>query len=296
MIKMFGMDDEEKIKSLADYDWFWIEEANELTYDDFTQLDLRLRGKKNHKIICTFNPVSAQNWLKVEIKDNPEYAHNTVWIEKTARDNKFVDEQYLKTLESLKEKNPSKYRIYALNEWGEGLKGLIYPNFEIFNYDIEPEIIGLDFGYNHPTALTYIRRVDETTPESLYCQEIIYKTNLTAITLIQEMEANNVPKNVKIVADSARPEMIQQIKNAGYWIEPSTKGAGSVKEGIEKVLQFKLHLNGANLVKEGHQYVWKLDRNGNSTDEPIKQRDDGMDSIRYAVNELIGKPKFFMFM
>jgi phage terminase large subunit len=114
---MFGMDDEEKIKSLADYDWFWVEEANELTYDDFVQLDLRLRGGRNHKIICTFNPVSAQSRLKTRIKDSPGYDHNSVWIEKTARDNKFVDEQYLKTLESLREKNPSKYKIYALNEW-----------------------------------------------------------------------------------------------------------------------------------------------------------------------------------
>lgn len=296
LCKMFGMDDEEKIKSLADYDWFWIEEANELTYDDFTQLDLRLRGKINHKIICTFNPVSAQSRLKTMVKDSVEYQHNSVWIEKTAWDNKFIDEHYLRTLESLKEKNPSKYKIYALNQWGEWLKGLVYPDYEVFSHDIEPQVIGLDFGYNHPTSLVYVTRVDDAVKPSLYMQEIIYKRELTAPLLIAEMEREKVPKDVIIVADNSRPEMIQQLVNAGYNCIPCTKGIGSVKDGIDKVLGHKLYVNGSNGIKELQQYVWRLNKSGEPLDEPIKQSDDFCDSIRYAVNHLVWGETIHFFM
>jgi phage terminase large subunit len=117
---MFALDDPEKIKSIANYDWFWVEEATELTYDDFIQLDLRLRGAQNHKIICTFNPISSRHRLKTAVFDN--HWENAVWIMKTAWDNKFVDQAYLKQLETLKDRNPQHYRIYALNEWGEAVE------------------------------------------------------------------------------------------------------------------------------------------------------------------------------
>jgi len=113
------LDDPEKIKSIANFDWFWVEETTEITYEDFTQLDLRLRGATNHKIICSFNPVSAKSWLKREVEDHPEKRTNAVRISKTARDNRFLDPQYLQALDSLKEKNEAKRRIYALNQRGE---------------------------------------------------------------------------------------------------------------------------------------------------------------------------------
>jgi len=122
-----------------------LEETTEFTYDDFTQIDLRLRGGINHKVICSFNPVSAKSRLKKEVEDHPENRINSVRISKTAWDNKFVDNDYLASLDALKDRNEAKRRIYAQNLWGEGLKGSIYPNYEIFEHDIEPDYIGLDF-------------------------------------------------------------------------------------------------------------------------------------------------------
>ena len=94
---MFGLDDEEKIKSLANFERLRLEETTEFSYDEFQQLDLRLRGWTNHKIICSFNPVTAKSRLKTEIEDKPEQRDNSIRISKTARDNKFVDNHYLKT-------------------------------------------------------------------------------------------------------------------------------------------------------------------------------------------------------
>lgn len=283
MAMMFWMDDPEKIKSLANFDWFWVEESTELTYDDFSQLDLRLRGWKNHKIICTFNPISSKHRLKTEVQDKMENWPNAVWIEKTARDNRFVDERYLSTLESLKEKNLAKYNIYALNLWGEWLKWSIYPEYDVFTHNIEPDFIGLDFGFNDPCAMVYLKEVDIEDTKDLYVQEKIYLRELTGKKLVTEMDRIGVPKDVLIIADNARPEMINEIAEAGYTIKAVDKGKWSVQDQINAVQTYNLHINWPNLLKEVSGYVWKLDKNGEPMDIPVDGEDHWCDATRYWV-------------
>ena len=273
---MFGLDDPEKIKSIANFDWFRIEEATELTYDDFTQLDLRLRWWHNHKIICTFNPVSAKSRLKTEIEDKPDLRTNAVWISKTARDNKFVDEHYLQALDSLKEKNEAKRKIYAQNLWGEWMKWMIYPQYSIFEKDITPDVMGLDFGFNDPNALTYLKVVDDWPKKKLYIQEKIYTTWQTSQDLIQEMEKINVPKNVLIIADSARPEMIADIRKAWYTIRWVDKYKNSKQDQIDHVKSYEIYINWPNILKEVSTYCWKLDK---KTNEPLDVPEDWDDHL-----------------
>jgi phage terminase large subunit len=47
-IVFLGCDDPEKLKSLSQAKYIWIEEATELTLEDFTQITLRLRGKSEY--------------------------------------------------------------------------------------------------------------------------------------------------------------------------------------------------------------------------------------------------------
>ncbi len=68
-IDFTGIDDPEKLKSITGYRWIIIEEATELEYEDFTQIRFRLRGKPGLQIICNFNPVSEDSWIKKEIMD-----------------------------------------------------------------------------------------------------------------------------------------------------------------------------------------------------------------------------------
>lgn len=288
---MFWLDDPEKIKSIAGIDWIRIEESTELTYEDFWQLDLRLRWWKNHKIISSFNPVSDKHWLKTEIKDHPKKREWSVWIEKTARDNKFVGADYLARLESLKETNPSMYRVYTQNKWWQWIKGQIFTDCKSFDWDIDPDIMGLDFGFNHPTALSYLKFVDDAEKTKLYIQEKLYKTELTGPLIIEEFGKVWVPKDVLIVADNARPELIQQIKNAGYKIIPCEKGKGSIQDWISKVQEFDLYINWANMEKEASGYVWKLDKNGKSLEVPVDALNHLWDWVRYACLEKFGKPK-----
>lgn len=59
---MIGLDNEEKLLSLANISTVWVEEAFEVSQDMVEQLNLRMRGKaKNQEIILSFNPISQNH-------------------------------------------------------------------------------------------------------------------------------------------------------------------------------------------------------------------------------------------
>ena len=72
-IDFTGLDDPEKIKSITGYRWIIMEEATEFEYEDFTQVRFRLRGKAGLQIICNFNPISEDSWIKTKILDTYEW-------------------------------------------------------------------------------------------------------------------------------------------------------------------------------------------------------------------------------
>lgn len=113
-----GLDDVEKLKSIHGITGMWVEEASELLQEDFQQLDLRLRGfTKNYKqIMVSFNPISITHWLKDVFFDKRK--PNATVVHTTYLDNMFIDDEYKRTLESLKEQDPYYYMVYALGEWG----------------------------------------------------------------------------------------------------------------------------------------------------------------------------------
>jgi phage terminase large subunit len=113
-----GLDDVEKLKSISGVTGIWIEEASEITPEDFRQLDIRLRGKSaNYKqMIITFNPVDINHWLKKEFFDQQK--ENATTMHSTYKDNRFLDDEQKKVLEGFKDTDPYFYQVYALGEWG----------------------------------------------------------------------------------------------------------------------------------------------------------------------------------
>jgi phage terminase large subunit len=284
-ILFLGLDDPEKIKSLADQDRIVCEEATDLTFDDFTQLDIRLRGRKNQKLIALFNPISDQHWLKTQVKDNSNWDWaKTVWIEKTVLDNRFADEQYVQSLRKLEKTNPEMFKVYFLNQWGQAKKGLIFPEFTVSSEEFEPEAAGLDFGYNDPSVLVYGRRVDvfNQPRKKLQLREVLYETGLTEANLLSRFKQLKVPKNLKIYADGSRPELIRALQNAGYNVEAVEKGAGSVYQGIMRMKEYSIELiDSPNGVKEFQNYSW-IEKGGTIIDqEPKGGFDHYIDSSRY---------------
>jgi phage terminase large subunit len=203
-----GLDNKEKLKSIKDITGLWLEEASDFTLDDFTQLDLRLRGKhiNNYKqVILSFNPISSKHWLKKRFFDTKD--EDATVIHTTYNDNKYLDDKYISVLENLKKTNYSYYQIYALGKWGV-LKGLIYTKYTIIDElpkDSEIHRFGVDFGFNHPTACTEIK-IDG---DNLYLDQILYESLLTNTELIRKLKSQ-APHlmELKGYLDSAEPARI----------------------------------------------------------------------------------------
>lgn len=292
-----GLDDQEKIKSFSGATSFWLEEATEFTPEDIDQLDLRLRGDTGHyhQFIYSFNPISVNHHLKARFWDCDPDSDVTI-CHSTFLDNRFLNPQARKVLLNLKAKNPSWWKIYGEGQWGI-MEGLIYdpPIIGPWPGAFHETFYGLDFGYNHPTALTQVDMKDGAP----YITELLYESELTTSALISRLRGeDNEPakpliarRSLPIYADSAEPGMIAEICKAGFNCLPADKGQGSVHAGISFCQGLRIHSKSANtnLNAEFGSYVWAKDKNGKSLDEPVKAKDDGLDSMRYALWTHLGK-------
>ena len=151
-IVFLGCDDPEKLKSLSQAKYIWIEEATELSLEDFTQITLRLRGKSVHKkrFFITFNPVSDSHWIKKRFFDDPpEHEKDSILeIHGTYLDNlDKLDDEYSVRMDALQEVNETLYQIYALGNWG------IWDRENLFAMDFDESIHVVDGGWNAHKSL-----------------------------------------------------------------------------------------------------------------------------------------------
>lgn len=148
-----GLDDVEKLKSIYNVTGIWIEEASELEESDFNQLDIRLRGKTKYyqQIILTFNPINTQHWLKKRFFDRTDERATT--HKSTYKDNRFLNEDAIKTLESFKDVDEYYYEVYALGHWGTTGQSVFNNKTisEILERNVQPVSVG-DFDINGPEA------------------------------------------------------------------------------------------------------------------------------------------------
>ncbi len=280
IIRWDGLEEKEKIKS-TDWHDIWCEEMTEFEPEDLTFLKTRLyRGEMSDefkpRIWLTYNPVDC--WLKdVENRDNVQV------IKSTYKDNPFCNEEYRKTLEGLKDEDYTYYQIYTLNQWGIA-KNLIFRPFTIlqkFPERFDVTYYGLDFGYNHKTALEEINEKDA----EIYVNEKIWESGLTNQDLIDKMKDLEIDRSADIYADNEAPDKIKEICEAGFTCKPCPKGPGSVKAGIDHCKSKKIYSSDGNvgLNTERKGYKWRVDKNGNILDEPVKFKDDAMSSLRYGL-------------
>lgn len=270
IIEFFSADDEQKLRGRK-RDIAWVNEANELLSEDFFQLNLRTTDR----IIVDYNPSDASSW----IYELPE--DDSLIIKSTFRDNPFLEDRIIKQIESLKDKDPELWTIYGLGERTTSRRN-IFQGWEFMAERparFEQYVMGIDFGWNHPNALVKVYYHED----EIYIEPVIYKSNQTPDQLIEMMGELEIDKTVEIVADYARPEVMQQLRVAGYWVSPSNK---AVKEGINAVKCFKVFAkDDAELKKEYENYYWK--KQGDILlDEPVKVLDDYMDAIRYATMQI----------
>lgn len=284
-IQFFGLDDIEKIKS-TEFNLIWMEEATGFSYEDFSFLQTRLSAKKpqgwkQNQIILSLNPSDARGWIKTQLLPQ----NGVCLIESTYKDNPFLTPEYMRTILAMKDTNPRMYKMLVLNEWGVS-EGRVFDKWELYDESTAPGgydqvLYGLDFGYNHPTALIECSFKDN----AVYLREIIYKQYLTNPELIDLMDRLGVDKTRTMIADSAEPARIDDIFNRGYERVEGIKKIDVVKTiDIVKKYKIYIHKDSKNLQSEFDEYEWKKNLAGQYLDklEPDKQHDDGIAAVRYA--------------
>lgn len=287
-----GMDDREKIKSITGITDILIEEATELTEEDFLQLQLRLRPPEPFpQIYLLFNPVSRANWVYPYFFLHPPAEARVVRT--TYRDNRFLDPDYGRTLEELKARSLAYYRIYALGEFASTEKR-VYPQAvrrAIKNEETQGArfFCGLDFGYvNDPSALVWgfyapdKRRVMVTGE---FVGENLLNDRLAAV-----IRGRGLAKEV-IVADCAEPKSIEEIRRLGVpRIRPSRKGPDSLLHGIQWLNQQELIIGEdcPSTWAEIEQYAWQKDeKTGEYRNRPIDAFNHCLDALRYGLEREI---------
>jgi len=270
IVEFFSVDDEQKIRGRK-RDIAWCNEANELYFDDFTQLNMRTE----FKLIFDYNPSDSSSWLYELPKEE------SILIKSTYRDNPFLPNSIRAQIEDLKRTDEALYQIYALGEKAIS-KSNIYSNWTFISHRparFVNYVYGLDFGYNHPTALMRVYWCDN----DIYIEPVIYESYLTTTMLIEKLQAIGIEQTVTIMADYSRPEIIQEMNIAGFDVQNANK---VVKKGIDNVKTFGVFCQDhKDLKREYENYKWK--KIGDFiTDEPVKLFDDAMDAVRYATTHI----------
>lgn len=290
-----GFDDSEKIKSIEGITDIVVEEASELTEDDFDQLNLRLRAKSGMlQIHLMFNPVSKANWVykRFFVDGTPP---DTVIVHTTYKDNPHLPQEYIDSLIRLERTNPAYYKIYVLGDFAT-LDKLVFPvvSYRIISDEEVKDLpfwIGMDFGYtNDPTAITW-GYLDQAN-RRLFIRGEYNRKGMTNDVIAKVLYDLGFSKE-RIIADAAEPKSIAELRKLGISrVVGAVKGPDSVKNGIDRLQRYDIIVDERciNTKEEFENYTWKKDKKtGEYINEPIDMYNHHIDSIRYGTQEVMKK-------
>lgn len=299
-----GLDDPLKITSIAvsigTLCWLWIEEAYEVNREsDFDVIDESIRGEVPDgyfkQATLTFNPWNEKHWIKKRFFDskNPEVLALTT----TYLCNEWLDESDKRLFEDMKERNPRRYQVAGLGNWGI-VEGVVYEDweeerFELPKYDEDHVFVaGLDFGYTNDPSALFIGVLDKRL-KVLYVWDEMYKTNMSNKDIYEKIVEMGYAK-AHITADSAEPKSIKELAGMGLHIQGAKKGRDSVNNGIQWIqdLHIVVHPRCVNFLTEISNYSWAEDKFGKKINTPIDDFNHLMDAMRYALEEYIIKSKW----
>ena len=282
LIEFISLDQPQKVRGRK-RDLLFINEANELFWEDWQQLLFRTNGR----IILDYNPSDEYHWIydKVIPREDADF-YQTNYL-----NNPFLDKNIIQEIERLKDTDEQYWQIYGL-----GIKGItkatIFRYIEINQIPEQAKFLsyGMDFGYtNDPTALIGVW-VDEF---NLYVKEYLYRTMMTTNDINKFLLSLNIQREM-IFADSAEVRLIDELRRMGWNIRPSIKGRDSVNAGIDLLKRYKLHItkDSDNAIQEFRNYKWKEDKNGKMLNIPIDDHNHLIDSLRYGTYSILSKPNF----
>ena len=289
-----GLDDSEKIKSITDITDIWCEEATELSLDEFTQLDLRLRALvEDLQIFCSFNPVSKANWVyKKWFEPDAVYDKaQTFILHTTYKDNRFLPAAYIAALEDKINTNPTYYKIYVLGEFGT-FEGLVITNWRKEEFDFMElaqrleHRAGIDLGWTDPSAI--IDTLYDHNNRTIYVFNEFYKSGQQLSQLAEAIKNMNLART-KLYVDSAEPRSIQYFRNNQINAVAAQKGPDSVKAGIMFLQDCLIivHPRCTSFITELENFSYiKSKVTGEYTEETTHEWSHAIDACRYAYSDI----------
>tara|TARA_R100001463_G_scaffold110220_1_gene164895 strand:+ start:1263 stop:2417 length:1155 start_codon:yes stop_codon:yes gene_type:complete len=281
LIEFFSLDMGSRVRGRK-RDLLFINEANEIDYDAWSQLLFRTDGR----IILDYNPHDQFHWIYDKVLERPDCElHISTFMQ-----NPFISDTLRQELLRLKDSDPEYWRVYGL-----GLRG--QNRSLIFKFHICKEVpetarfmsYGLDFGFaSDPSAMcaTYI------DGDNMYVKEILYEKGLTNQDLARKFEALGLDKRDEVFADSSEPKSIEEIHRMGWNVKGKKKY--EINYGIDMIRRYKLHVtkDSINAIRELESYKYIEDRNNNPTNKPLDLNNHFCDALRYSVVHKLSYPNY----
>jgi phage terminase large subunit len=241
-IEFFGADSADKLRG-GRRDRLFVNEANNISFMAFEELEVRTR----ELIFIDYNPTN-EFWYFTEIKP---FRNDFTELILTYKDNEALDQA---TVDSIEQRKGRKdwWQVYGLGQLGE-LEGKIYKDWAIIDeipHEARLECYGLDFGYtNDPTAIVAIYKYNQ----GYILDEIAFAKGMSNKQIADIIQSQN---QATVIADSAEPKSIDELKMHGLVVLPSHKGKDSVNSGIQLVQRYRISVtkNSTNVIKEYRNY------------------------------------------
>ncbi len=275
-IEFFGADQHEKLRG-GRRDRLFINEANNVSFQAFEELEVRT------KEFCylDWNPTNAF-WFYSEVLEGRTDVDHIIL---TYLDNEGCPEEIIASIEQRRNRI-GWWKVYGLGELGE-VEGKIYKDWKIIEtipHEARLVVRGLDFGYsNDPTALVDIYEYNG----GYIFDEQVHRKGMKNKQIADFI--NSLPEpEMLVIADSAEPKSIDEIRDYGVTMLGAQKGQGSVKRGIDFVQTQRCSITkrSTNVIKSYRNYLWKTDRDGKVLNVPEHEFSDPMDAIRYGLSSL----------
>jgi len=271
MIEWFSVDDETKLRGRK-RDYLFINEATEVSYDEYIQLMLRT----SDLTVMDLNPSLWKSWI-YDLEGQEDVSYNIT----TYKDNPFLSEVQVQEIEKLQHRDPNLWRVFGLGERGLPTK-MVFSHQQ--KYSTLPEGskllgYGIDFGFQDPCTLIQVHK----NGESIYCKELLYLRNITIPDFIYKIKDLGINLKDDFICDSANPQSIEELRRQGINAKPVKKN--SILHGIDLIKRnnFYIHESSTNLEQELLSYVWKTDKNNNNLDEPVDDNNHLIDPLRYVL-------------
>ena len=281
-IEFISLDKPTKIRGRK-RDLLYINEANEITFEDWQQLIFRTTGR----VIIDYNPSDEFHFIydKIKPRDDVDFFITTY------KNNPFLSADIVAEIERLKDIDPNYWKVYGLGEVGASQSIIFRVNDCIDIPDTATFLsYGMDFGFtNDPTTLVGIWKQGD----DIYLKEYLYKTGLTNRDIDTYLRNLEVGKS-EIFADSSEPKSIEELYRMGWNIKPATKGQGSVNIGIDMMKRYRINITGdsLNMIKEFKNYKWAEDKNGVILNTPVDMFNHTIDAVRYGLYDKLSRPNY----